>query len=794
MSDSDAEEMAAMRNSSRYAGGRKPAEVEEEAPAPAKTSRFSSGSVGQSLDTADIDEKGAAAAKRAEAAARASRGQQQQRGPQRPNARAPVAMDESDEEFIVEENAANVEMRETMGLPLNLGRAQSSHTRKALGADSKVLEAARRQDPKDKTAEKKAGVTFGPRAMDSAAITGKASRLAAATALVVQEAEANAKAEQAEEDAKLAKLAKNAGLEDDGGDGVYGFGKNEAPPAPGTEHEVIPVSHEAVIPALLSDRRSSSGQTITAIGLDPKGSRMICGSMDGQCKFYDFNGMSEAKESFRSLEPVEGHMVQAISYSTTGNCALIVTSDAHARVFDRDGGSKPMTGTVKGDMYVRDMSHTNGHTQMLTDGMWHPIQCDNFVTSSIDGTLRIWDMKSKLVGMDQLLPALHTLKCVDKRNVCVGGGSGRQGGLYPSCVAYSPTGSMIVAGCSDGSLQVFHDKCRYQRPDKIVRIAHTALITNISFLGDGVGGNKMITRSLDNTMKLWDCRVLSDAKGPVHTWKGLPTTHEKQRICSSPDGKYIVAGTSYDRATNANATVRVYNAEDDFSQIKSLDFGKRSVVGLTWHGEINQILIGTSTGEVVMLYSPFSSKKGALHFVGRHRRSKHDEEFELVGPIWPMVDGPDIAKFYQTAAGPGSMQVVRKMEIRQNQKTITPLRPAELDGKTATTMGTKLVSQVILKYEGKNRTANQDSQKELLKYAPGGEKHAGKTGEKQEYMSTYLKNQPVNILDYTMDEGEGDEKMQMAMNGDFCRKCGAKICRCSDYSLGGPANKKPKIR
>merc|ERR1719329_672449 len=131
-------------------------------------------------------------------------------------------------------------------------------------------------------------------------------------------------------------------------------------------------------------------------------------------------------------------MVQAISFSTTGGCVLIVTSDSHARIFDRDGSAKPVQGTVKGDMYVRAMEHTNGHTQMLTDGMWHPQSPDNFITSSLDGTIRIWDMRAKPVGMDQVLPSIHVLKTLDRRNVCLGGASGRNGGLYPTCCAYSP--------------------------------------------------------------------------------------------------------------------------------------------------------------------------------------------------------------------------------------------------------------------------------------------------------------------------------------------------------------------
>merc|ERR1711869_64183 len=119
-------------------------------------------------------------------------------------------------------------------------------------------------------------------------------------------------------------------------------------------------------------------------------------------------------------------------------------------------------------------------------------------------------MRAKPVGMDQVLPSIHVLKTLDKRNVCVGGASGRAGGLYPACCTYSPNGSLIAGGCSHGSVQVFFEKARYLKPDRILRVAHKALVTSVAFLGDGVGGNKMLTRSMDSTMKMWDCKQLSD--------------------------------------------------------------------------------------------------------------------------------------------------------------------------------------------------------------------------------------------------------------------------------------------
>lgn len=767
--DSDEEEMAAMRSSSRYGGGRQPAPGASSKPAATNGNTKAQSGQGPSKADSDDDDAGAALARRR---------QQQQRvplGPSRGSASSMPASADSDD-MAVDEEPADDEMQGMRGfLPVTFGR--KSGQKLTGGADAKTLEAAQRNDPKAVSPQKKTGVQFGPRVMEAAAVAGAASRRAAASAKAAQEAEARARAEAMEEEALEKKKQGGDGRDAEEDESLYGF--VEAPPEAGKEHEVLPVTHEAVIPV--------HERTITAIGLDPKGSRMVAGGLDGQCKYYDFNGMSEAKESFRSLEPVEGHMVQAISFSPTGGVCLVVCSDSHARIFDRDGSSKPVQATVKGDMYVRDMSQTNGHTQMLTDGMWHPLQPNNWVTSSLDGTVRIWDLNAKPVGMDQVLPSMHVLKTLDKRNVCLGGASGRSGGLYPTCCAYSPTGALIAGGCSDGSVQVFFEKARYQKPDKILRTAHGAQVTAITFLGDGVGGNKMVTRSMDNSMKLWDCRVLSDAKGPVKTWESLPAGHEKQGVCASPDGTHIVTGTSMEKGTKGNSTLRVFST-DDFSQVKNLDFGQKSAIRCTWHPGINQIVVGTFTGEVVMLYSPFSSKKGALHFVGRHRRAKaaHEIEDSGFGPIFPMVEGKDIAEFWRTAHG--NLDSLRRQDARLKQKTIVPEKPAELDNRTATTSGTKLVSHVILNLEGKSKVASEDSQKALLKYANKDEKMEGKNSANQIYMSAYAKTQPVNILDYSVDENEGDQKMQLAMKGDFCRKCGMKLCRCVDYSQWRSSN------
>eukprot|EP00928_Gymnodinium_smaydae_P076316 TRINITY_DN59316_c0_g1_i1.p1 TRINITY_DN59316_c0_g1~~TRINITY_DN59316_c0_g1_i1.p1 ORF type:complete len:210 (-),score=66.18 TRINITY_DN59316_c0_g1_i1:184-768(-) len=47
----------------------------------------------------------------------------------------------------------------------------------------------------------------------------------------------------------------------------------------------------------------------------------------------------------------------------------------------------------------------------------------------------------------------------------------------------------------------------------------------------------------------------------------------------------------------------------------------------------------------------------------------------------------------------------------------------------------------------------------------------------------------TRILDYSTEESEGDKRMRESLGGDFCRKCGQKLCRCVDYSVWGASVK-----
>lgn len=186
--------------------------------------------------------------------------------------------------------------------------------------------------------------------------------------------------------------------------------------------------------------------------------------------------------------------------------------------------------TIRGDMYIQDMANTKGHVAAITDGKWHPRDSQYFVTSSLDGSVRIWDLTSKLVGVDQQLMHVTLIKAHTNKGI-----------KLPVCsINYSRTGNLIAAGCTDGSLQIWDVKTKsYYRPQFFIKDAHQpGEITCVKFMKDE---KRIATRSMDDTLKLWDIR---NTQHPIHEWKDLTNLSSKTNIAFSPDEKMILTGTS----------------------------------------------------------------------------------------------------------------------------------------------------------------------------------------------------------------------------------------------------------
>ena len=140
-------------------------------------------------------------------------------------------------------------------------------------------------------------------------------------------------------------------------------------------------------------------KAVTALDVDPQGTRVVTGSSDYSVRLFDFTGMKSDCRSFKSIVPSEGHPVLSLSWSPTGDAFMAVTTDAQAQVYTRDGVQECVF--PRGDMYIRDLTNTSGHITSCTDGCWSPVDKGSGVTSSADGTVRVWDMYT--VRVDLLL-------------------------------------------------------------------------------------------------------------------------------------------------------------------------------------------------------------------------------------------------------------------------------------------------------------------------------------------------------------------------------------------------------
>ncbi|CCO33972.1 Vegetative incompatibility protein HET-E-1 [Rhizoctonia solani AG-1 IB] len=116
-------------------------------------------------------------------------------------------------------------------------------------------------------------------------------------------------------------------------------------------------------------------------------------------------------------------------------------------------------------------------------------------------------------------------------------------GVYS--VAYSPDGSRVAVGCSNGSVSIrnAYDGTLLAGPLQ----GHTELVRSVVFSGDG---RVVASGSGDRTIRVWDVRSGSPAAGPFYghiDWV--------KSVSFSPDSTRIVSGSN-------DSTIRVWRATD----------------------------------------------------------------------------------------------------------------------------------------------------------------------------------------------------------------------------------------
>lgn len=448
----------------------------------------------------------------------------------------------------------------------------------------------------------------------------------------------------------------------------------------------IPASHEVEM--------HHGSKAVTALTSDASGARLASGSIDYELNFWDFAGMDKSMRSFRKIQPCENHPIRCLQYSVTGETILVVSGNSQAKILDRDGFEKMEC--VKGDQYINDMSKTKGHIAGLTYGCWNPTRRDEFLTSAQDSTLRIWIVK----GKEQ--------KTVIKTRT--------QGGLKtnPTSCTFNRDGTLIAAGCFDGSIQMWDTRKMFVNTTHCVREAHQKG-SEISSIVFSYLGTMLATRSCDETMKLWDMRAL---KQPLHKFDGLFSRYDTTDATFSPDDSLLVTGESLEKDKEF-ANLYFYDAKT-FELVNKIPVTNSHVVKTLWHPKLNQIFVGCGDGTIKGYYDEKRSMRGAkLCIVKTYRKKK---QMEMGGGI-QVITPHALPMFRQEKSRSLRKQMEKdRLDPVKSRRPDLPITSGQ-GGRVASSGGT--LSSYVIRNLGLSKRVDddQDPREAILKYAKEAEEN-----------------------------------------------------------------------
>lgn len=344
---------------------------------------------------------------------------------------------------------------------------------------------------------------------------------------------------------------------------------------------------------VLSIALSSDGKTLVA------GSGIVRGDA-GFARVWDV-ATGTSRRTHQLLSTVEH-----VAISPDGK-VLVASTDKHgAQAFDLQNGAAlpgfgPATGSVREAtfspdgalVFLRSGKEVNVYSvssrERLTTFSAHekPVlgaafsrAGDRIATSSMDGTVRVWDPKT---GVESA-----TIAPEDRGD----GGYGKAVGFLT--VAWSPDDKMLAAGAKDGSVRLF-DPATGAVLHTLSR--HTMQVEQVVFSSDG---RRLLAASLDSTATVWD--TVTGAL--VEHLRG----HKEGILCALFAGDHRVITGSDDR------TARVWDiADGPFARM--LDGHTRSVDRLA-ASEDGSVLASASIDKTARVWDP---KTGAALAVLDHK-------------------------------------------------------------------------------------------------------------------------------------------------------------------------------
>ena len=289
-------------------------------------------------------------------------------------------------------------------------------------------------------------------------------------------------------------------------------------------------------------------------------SRLVVGSDDHILSFWDLDNMNSSLKPFRTLRPIDGQPIIGISFNSKQEKLLVCGGGSQPKLLTRDG--REIVEFVKGDMYVKDLKYTKGHTSNITHCKFDPYEENICYTSSVDGTLRVWDLNSKLFGVEQQLTNSMIFKTMDSQK--------RR--LSAQYFNFINSKNAVIVFCERGNIQIFDKNNRYQRPEITCSFGFTADVTASLCLKDPT---RFACRTLDDgAVRIFDIRKPNQVE---KIWHGIYNNHGSTGMDVSPCGNLLVTGKSFDRNSKGGLVfLDIWGQKEEYAQEMNTQAGVKT--------------------------------------------------------------------------------------------------------------------------------------------------------------------------------------------------------------------------
>ena len=502
-----------------------------------------------------------------------------------------------------------------------------------------------------------------------------------------------------------------------------------------SEKVKFPLTHKVTI-------THTSEKPITSLDIDVKSTLLATSSSDGTVKIWDFNSLRSTPSPNHIIDcGNEGEFpVVSVSWSASGGFLLVCSTDCQAKILSRNGENE--IACVKGDSYLVDIRNTKGHTFPLTDGKFHPVEKNLFITSSRDSTIRIWDIYSKQIGIDRDIMQSSVLRVKTLKNKKI---------PVNTC-NYNIKGNLIAGGVNDGSIQIFSNK--NWRPEIYIQNAHenNCEISCILFIDEF----KFLSRCDDSTMKLWDMRNVKEA---VHIWDNLPSLSSKMGITLNSLNNIVLTGTSPVKRSDYGY-FKFFSLED-YSLLYDMKLNNNSPTSILWDSKLNQIFSCDTKGDCEIYFDPEISNNGIINSIFKKTKIKEktEENFSYVMPVITPLQLPLFEEInFSRQTYLDKINGIEEDKLTSERLNIAP--EFRFNRQTS-------VTQHIMRQINKSIYKEGDIQEMLKKFDTKGDW----------INNAYKDTQPKSILDHDA-VVEDEVRFYEQTKRKLCPHCGLKFCTC----------------